>query len=130
MLNPSTADHNKLDATTHKVGRLARKWGYGGWEVTNAYAFRSRDYNKVKQYRGDPIGPLNNYFIIRACERADKVCAAWSTMLLGDREQQLIELLTKRFDLHAFDISIKGHPKHPLYIKESNELKIYKAKIQ
>ena len=59
MLNPSTADAIKDDATIKKCVGFAQRWGYGGITVGNLFALRSRDPNGLLGPH-DPVGPKNN----------------------------------------------------------------------
>lgn len=41
MLNPSTANKDRHDPTTHRVTHFSRTWGYDGWVIVNLYPFIS-----------------------------------------------------------------------------------------
>jgi hypothetical protein len=41
MLNPSTADKDRLDPTTHRATHFSRAWGFDGWTIVNLYPFIS-----------------------------------------------------------------------------------------
>lgn len=79
MLNPSTADAEKDDATIRLCLGHTRRWGgYGGIVVVNLYALRATDPKQLLTHP-DPIGP-DNYRWVRAAiahNRTGKVIAAW-----------------------------------------------------
>src|SRR3954454_21911255 len=61
MLNPSTADHERNDATIERCERRARALGFGSLIVWNLFAFRSTKPSTLKA-QDDPIGPKNDLF--------------------------------------------------------------------
>jgi hypothetical protein len=112
MLNPSTADELVEDPTIRRVVNYATDWGYGGVYVGNLYAFRSTDPKGLKSV-DDPIGPENITHIQTLISLVDKVVYAW-----GNEENEP-EWLKKLVDTpYCIDISKKGIPKHPLYLKK------------
>ena len=126
MLNPSTADSNFDDPTTKKVLRLAMTWQFGHYEAVNLFAYRSphpRDLIKVE----GPVGPDNDQHILNAVDTAHLVVVAWGTKgILHCRDLKVLELLRGR-QLHCLGLTMNGHPKFPLYLKESG-LKAIKFK--
>ena len=58
MLNPSTADAEKDDATIRRVRNFTKREGYPGFVVVNIYAFRAT-YPKDLRKAPDPVGPNN-----------------------------------------------------------------------
>lgn len=123
MLNPSTATADTEDATTRRVLKMAREWGFGSYEAVNLFALRSVSPKLLKKVE-DPIGPENDYYIQEAVESAEKVVAAWGvhgTYL--DRNQDVLKLLSS-FDIHYLKLSKDGHPCHPLYLPSGLEPKL------
>lgn len=119
MLNPSTADATKDDPTIRRVISFAKSWGYGGVYVGNLFAFRSTDPKGLK-YVKDPIGENNIQHIQAMVGLVDKIIYAW-----GNNQKEpkwLSELVPTPY---CIDISKKGIPKHPLYLKKDTQPKLY-----
>ena len=120
MLNPSTADEFVEDPTIRRVVNYAKDWGYGGVYVGNLYAFRSTDPKGLKCI-ADPIGPENINHIQTLISLVDKVIYAWGN------EQKEPDWLKKIVETpYCIEISKKGIPKHPLYLKKCLIPQIYK----
>lgn len=121
MVNPSTADHTKNDATIIKVMEFARRLGYGGVIVVNLFAFRATDVNELKT-AADPVGPLNAHYICCAMIRTPMTLVAWGAS--AKLPVQLRDHWRKVSDLaHMMDRSLyclgtcnDGHPKHPVML--------------
>jgi hypothetical protein len=123
MLNPSTADEFVEDPTIRRVITYAKDWGYGGVYVGNLYAFRSTDPKGLKCI-ADPIGPENINHIQTLISLVDKVIYAWGN------EQTEPDWLKKIVATpYCIEISKKGIPKHPLYLKKCLIPQIYKRCI-
>ena len=78
MLNPSTATEVQNDPTVERCEQRARKLGYGSFCVTNIFAWRDTDPRAMRA-ADDPIGPLNDSYILTSAQWADHVVAAWGT---------------------------------------------------
>lgn len=117
MLNPSTADHMKLDPTITRCQKRAAEGGAGGLIVWNLFAFRATDPKNMKAEK-DPIGPENDLAIKLGVEAAVLNVAGWGSH--GDhREREFAvrhKLKDQGADLHAIDFTAKGLPRHPLYL--------------
>jgi len=124
MLNPSTADENVDDATIRRCIGFAKAWGYGSLEVVNLFAYRATDPRQLK-VANDPVGPDNDAYILREASRADRIILAWGTngTLLG-RNRKVYSLVA-RYKPECIDISLDGHPKHPLYLSANQEPFVY-----
>ena len=119
MLNPSTADASIDDPTIRRVISFAKSWGYGGVYVGNLFAFRSTDPKGLKQ-TVDPIGENNLHHIQTLVGLVDKVIYAW-----GNNKKEPNWLRDLVATPYCIDISKKGVPKHPLYLKSDLQPKIY-----
>jgi hypothetical protein len=117
MLNPSTADAFKLDATVTRCVRFARAWGFGALEVVNVFAYRSTDPKGLYGHP-DPVGPGNDDAIVAAAKAAGQVIAAWGVHgALGGRAEAVRRLLDHTgVTLTVLGLTKGGHPKHPLYL--------------
>ncbi len=117
MLNPSTATEVQNDPTVERCERRARTLGFGGFRVTNIFAWRDTDPRAMRAAT-DPVGPENDAAILAGVDWADQVIAAWGTHGAHlDRGAQVLALLRQSGGrvLHL-GLTKAGHPKHPLYI--------------
>jgi|TARA_B110000908_G_scaffold85322_1_gene101937 hypothetical protein len=126
MLNPSTATEVQNDPTVERCERRARTLGFGGFRVTNIFAWRDTDPRNMKD-ASDPIGAENDATLMEGAEWATLIIAAWGThgahlnrgadvaVLLGSTGQPLYHL----------GLSKHGHPKHPLYLPYTQQPQIW-----
>ena len=105
MLNPSTATEVQNDPTVERCERRARTLGFGGFRVTNIFAWRDTDPRKMRAAL-DPIGPDNDSALLEGAQWADRVIAAWGThgahLSRGDAVKELLQgakvsMLSPRF---------------------------------
>jgi hypothetical protein len=117
MLNPSTADEHQLDPTCSRARDYAERWGFGALIVTNVFAFRSTNPNKLRAVE-DPVGPGNDAAIVRAAKEASLVVCAWGNHALHlDRSSRVKALLSENeVPLHCLRLNANGEPAHPLYL--------------
>lgn len=124
MLNPSTATEVQNDPTVERCERRARALGFGGFRVTNIFAWRDTDPRAMRA-APDPVGPDNDAAILESCGWAggqqDRIIAAWGTHgAFLDRGPTVERLLRAQPQpLHHLGLTLGGHPKHPLYISYS-----------
>jgi hypothetical protein len=120
MLNPSTATEVQNDPTVERCERRARTLGFGGFRVTNIFAWRDTDPKKMRAAK-DPVGPLNDATIREASLWADTVICAWGTH--GAYMERGAKVLAQLEGTPLFHLGLSkaGHPKHPLYIAYSEQ---------
>jgi hypothetical protein len=120
MLNPSTADEERLDPTCARARDYAARWGYGALVVTNVFAWRATDPAAMKS-ADDPVGPENDAAIARAARAAALVVCAWGNHGAHlERSARVVALLKKDgVRLHALRLNGSGEPAHPLYLSGS-----------
>jgi len=119
-LNPSTADHRVNDRTVARCIRFAQDWGFGQLVVANLFAFRT-PYPRILWQASDPVGPKNDRWLRRLISESHTTVAAWGT--LGARFGRDREVLAQLANPKCLAISKDGHPKHPLYIRATTELR-------
>lgn len=111
-LNPSTADATEDDQTIRRCRTLADLWGYGGIEMVNLYALRSRDPAALATHP-DPIGPDCDRWIERLVGGASITVACWGSHVepvAGRRRQLFLDVLPR---LHVLGFTADGSPRHP-----------------
>ena len=124
MLNPSTADDQDDDATIRRCAGYARRWGFGGIDVVNLYAWRATDWRELLT-AVDPIGPLCNDTIRAAAALSSVTVCAWGNHPADvaahtgrDRVREVLALVARE-RLHVLATTKKGHPHHPLRLPAS-----------
>lgn len=117
MLNPSKATEIQNDPTVERCERRARTLGYGGFRVTNIFAWRETD-PKALRAAAMPVGPDNDDAIAAGLAWADTVIAGWGAHgEHQDRGAAVAALLRgSGRDIHHLGLTKAGHPRHPLYI--------------
>lgn len=129
MLNPSIADAVQNDPSVVRCIDFSKRNGFAGLDLFNLFALRSAD-PKVMFDAEDPVGPLNDSYIIAAQEYAT-VCLAWGVHgSHRDRDRAVLDILWHRQPHPAPSIwclgtTKGGHPKHPLYLPKSTEMVPY-----
>jgi hypothetical protein len=123
LMNPSTADPLVDDPTVAKCRRFAVKWGYGGMDVGNTFAYRATDQRKLTQI-ADPIGPENDRHLLAMARGASLVVFAYGkpkARALKERGMEVALLLQSklRIEPHILRLSQDGTPCHPLYLPET-----------
>ncbi|MBS3962578.1 MAG: DUF1643 domain-containing protein [Sandarakinorhabdus sp.] len=122
MLNPSTADHLKLDPTLTRCANRAETGGAGGMIVWNLFAWRATDPRDMKR-AADPVGEANNVIIRQLARLAAVNVAGWGAHgTHREREHRVRAMLAAEgVALHALAFTKAGQPRHPLYL--GNDLK-------
>lgn len=120
MMNPSVATEFGDDRTVAKCQRYTRAWGYGGMFIGNSFAYRCTDQKRLLEV-ADPVGPLNNHYLLEMGQQADFVILAYGTpqaKILQQRGTEVARLLAEaNITLKAMRLSQKSRrPEHPLYL--------------
>ena len=116
-LNPSTADEVEDDPTIRRCVDFSRRWGYGALCMVNLFAYCATDPARLKRC-SEPIGIDNNHWLVHLAADAGVIVAAWGVHgSLAGRDQAVKRLLPGR--LSCLGLTREGHPRHPLYLKQS-----------
>lgn len=127
MLNPSTADLLTDDNSVRKCTVIARRLGYSGVRILNLFAIRSTD-PKVLYENEYPIGERNYYWIKETTRHSDVVIAWGNHGLHQNRYSEVLDILRENHcNIYMLDMNKTGMPKHPLYIRNDSELKLYRG---
>lgn len=124
--NPSVADQDHDDATIKRLVSISSHLGYSKMMVVNLFAYRATDFRVLKQAQY-PVGFGNDAAILAVCRGAAAVLACWGNFgQFRDRGQEVVDLIAPHMDIWAFELNNSGQPHHPLYLKWSNRLLIWK----
>lgn len=134
MLNPSTANATQEDATIFKCIRFSTKFGYGGLEVVNLFAYRNRSVGGLLRIIKEDgisaaIGLDTNEFTQRAVSRVGPkaVIAAWGACgnmpSITPRETTVKRMLPR--GTQCLCVTSAGCPGHPLYLPKDTLLTDY-----
>jgi hypothetical protein len=121
-LNPSTADETLDDPTIRRCIGFAKRWGFGGCYMLNAYAFRATDPRVMKQ-AADPVGPGNDEALAYYRSRVGLIIAAWGVHCEPERERRVCEVIGQ--PIYCLGKTKDGRPKHPLYLRADTEREIF-----
>lgn len=121
MLNPSTADAFKDDATIRRCCGYARDWGYNGIAVVNLFALRSTTPDVLLTH-GDPIGPLNAEAVHDATRRAAIVVCAWGAHPAAELAASIVDELPVGRHVVCLGRTGGGAPRHPVRLPSKAKL--------
>lgn len=126
MLNPSTADAQKDDATIRRCIQYSRAWGYRRMDVVNLFSYRATDPTQLLQAK-DPVGPKTDDWIRVIAMQSARLVLAWGKVspALAKRSGEVLDLV-KMNPLSCLGRNKDGSPKHPLYLPKDAQLKAWK----
>ncbi len=117
MLNPSRANATVNDPTIRRCMGFAQRWGYGGLEVGNLFAYRCARPVGLRQVT-DPVGPDNDRHLLTLAHRVERIILAWGNGgSWGDRARDVLSLFDDGAALYCLGITQQGQPRHPLYLR-------------
>lgn len=121
MLNPSTADASKDDATIRRCVGFADRWGFGRMDVVNLWPLRATDPKEIYRHPapdGEGGGDENLLHAGLAIQQSACVVAAWGNNAgQGGAAQRLLLLAMKhKRNVYALGLTKAGLPRHPVRI--------------
>lgn len=120
-LNPSLADAEIDDPTIIKLITLSTNWGYGGFYISNLFAYISTDPNELINV-ADPIGVENDKYLHELTDSCDKTVLIWGNSgTLLKRNLEVLKFLNHN-DTYCVGLTKYGNPIHPLYQKGDSGL--------
>lgn len=128
MVNPSTADANRDDATIRKLRGFADRHGWGKLIVGNLFAYRATDVRELSKV-ADPVGSENDDHLHRICMDAQRIVFAWGPVSKQPkywrhrwRRIQEIAMFQGHTPVCIGEPAKCGHPKHPLMLPYDSPL--------
>lgn len=138
MLNPSTADASKDDATIRRIRSFSSAWGFTGLVVVNLFAYRTAypaDLAVARDIKGIGyvVGPENDEAIRAVLKAAGRVVFAWGNSFgkLGWFKSRIaaVRQLVKAAgaDPYCLGVTESGEPKHPVRLPGNTPLREWKG---
>lgn len=120
MVNPSTADAERDDATIRKLRGFGARNQWGRIIVGNLFAYRATDVRELAG-QSDPVGPENDDHLARIIDEANRVIVAWGPVSKQPKHLRdtfrAVGRIAGWSGLHSIGQPAKcGHPKHPLML--------------
>jgi len=125
-INPSTATPESYDPTINRVSSIARKSGYDSFVMLNIYPLRATDPAELPQSPSWIHHNQNIEVISDLIKDGSTIWAAWGDLiecrpwLIECRKTILWIIGMYKKDIHWVkmgELTKKGHPRHPLYLK-------------
>ncbi len=103
-LNPSTANETDNDPTIKSCTRIAKHNGYGGFYMTNCWAYISTDPEKLREHRwNELICEWNDNMLTTTKAKCADVVFAWGNFKIvteTGRDKELIQMFPNAKALH------------------------------
>jgi len=124
LINPSTADSKEDDPTLRKCMTYAREWGFGGVQIVNLFAYRTKSPKVLAEAakRGeDIVGPENDGNLRLVLQAPGVVLCGWGNMPSTHVKRTSLALSNlfgaPGAQLCCLGVNLDGSPKHPLYLR-------------
>jgi hypothetical protein len=129
MLNPSTADEEKDDATIRRCKSFAIREGCANLYVVNLFAVCATNPAEMMA-ADDPVGPHNKDYIskILYTEHPSLVICAWGSHGGFMEQDQEVMGWIEDYAPRCFGVTAQGFPRHPLYLPKNALLHPYKGR--
>ncbi len=121
MLNPSTADADRLDPTLRRVRGFAEAFGWGSITILNAFTFRATDPRSMLA-EPEPNAPGADEAIRQMCLMANgRTVVGWGVHgRHRGRDAEVLAILRGiGSPASALGTTKDGHPRHPLYLPKT-----------
>ena len=129
MLNPSTADADKDDATIRRCTFFARREGCGRLVVVNLFSLRATDPKELRTHE-DPEGPSCDGFLYEEVQshrgHGGLIIAAWGADPFARRRAEYVS--NHIGPVQCLGLTKAGAPKHPLYFPNNAPVVPYAGK--
>ena len=133
-INPSTAQPGDLDNTLKSVERIALGNGFDSFIMFNVYAQRATDPDTMEKTCNFQLHRenLEAFRYVLSISEKPAVWAAWGTII--EKRDYLPACLRDMLAVGeaygatwycAGQVSKKGHPHHPLYLRKDEKLQLF-----
>lgn len=117
------ARKNGPDPTVTRFMGFARRDGFGGVVIANAYALRSTSPKALREHP-DPIGPKNWEALRAVRAMTDYIVVCWGADPMMNEVHEFSVLSWLR-NVSCFGLTKSGAPRHPLYLPNDTKIVPY-----
>jgi hypothetical protein len=132
-LNPSRASELEDDPTIRRCRSFASEWGFGGFYMTNLFAYRATKPKDLRSYLArlseeeiQVMHRINNEHLLKVAQKSARVVFAWGahkTARLDGRNKSIEDLFPGGWCLGK---TSDGFPRHPLFVPGGTPLVLFK----
>lgn len=116
VLHPSSGTSKKNDPTVIAVSDFSQRLGFNAMSVVALYAWRSNKLGSVATVL-NPVGPMNDSYIRRECQKSERVFCGWGRFGEKDRADEVLGLLKELMvPTWVLGFTKDGQPAHPLNV--------------
>ena len=137
-INPSTAEPDHLDNTLKSVERIALGNGFDSFIMFNVYAQRATSPDDMEKQCNILLHEenLKAFRYVLSISERPAVWAAWGAII--EKRKYLPSCVRDMLEVGeayhaqwvcAGDITKKGHPHHPLYLKKDEKIKPFDVAV-
>lgn len=120
---------NGPDPTVTRFMNFARRDGFGGVVIGNAFALRSTSPKALRAH-DNPYGPMNGVALRKIREMTDHIVVCWGAdpMVTPVHERMVLEALGGH--VRCFGTTKSGAPRHPLYLPSDTKIVPFETRIR
>jgi hypothetical protein len=124
LLNPSTADEQRPDATVRKCLGFSERWGFSAMDVVNVFPWGARDPSELRTEPGGYVHPENDEWILAVARNAELVVLGWGHHGQYRGRGTAVRVLLQAAGIRCYCLGFTkaGDPLHPLFVPYSQEL--------
>ena len=122
FMNASTADESRLDPTTVRFDKLAKRLLFGAWEVVNVDALRETDSRKAAwhQFPHEHLAGVNHQHIMDTLAECSQIVVGFGvpkSKEFAARAMSICHAMEQGGrSLYCLKRTKDGWPQHPLYL--------------
>ena len=121
-VNPSVADEHYDDRTITRCINFAKRWGFDGMYMLNAFAHVQTKLVSLKLAE-QHIGQHSDATMLKYCDDGTTMVAAWGNHCPQWRADAITKLIGR--EMQCLGRNTNGTPKHPLFLRADTKPELF-----